>query len=223
MSDKRPYGFSKVKSRIIHDRNFGPHQGVGSDSRPPEQRRVAIAITDNSVVEPINGSNEPEDTTITIYGTDGTNAIESQVTQAAINANDVCLKPARLVVAIREYVGGAWVPLPTYGRKFIVKTGGSGIDAISTANVPGTAIVYICKDDGTNGLITVATALGKNIDYDAIPANKFTWGAEEDRTGVLVVSQLPITDLQLDGNDYQYFRGGDWVTWVTGSDCPETT
>ena len=111
-------------------------------------------------------------------------------------------------------------PVPEQRRTAIALTPPSGIPAAS-GSTPGTAAISLCKIDGTNGIVTTSiTETGYNVDCTAIPEDSYVTIEREYIGGAWIVVPPPITDLRLDGSNFQYKRGCSWTTWTTGTSCP---
>lgn len=116
--------------------------------------------------------------------------------------------------------GGGSGTLPEQRRVAIILTPVGGVPAAS-GTTPGTATITLCKIDGTNGIVTTSiTETGYNVDCTAIPASSYMAAEREYIGGAWVVIPPPITDLRLDGSNFQYKRGCSWTTWTTGTSCP---
>lgn len=110
--------------------------------------------------------------------------------------------------------------VPEQRRVAIILTPVGGIPAASGAT-PGTATITLCKIDGTNGIVTTSiTETGYNVDCTSIPASSYMAAEREYIGGAWIVIPPPITDLRLDGSNFQYKRGCTWTTWTTGTSCP---
>lgn len=109
---------------------------------------------------------------------------------------------------------------PEQRRVAIALTPVGGIPAAS-GSTPGTATITLCKIDGTNGIVTTSiTETGYNVDCTAIPASAYVKVDREYIGGQWVVAPPPVTDIRLDGSNFQYKRGCSWTTWTTGTSCP---
>jgi hypothetical protein len=114
-------------------------------------------------------------------------------------------------------------------RVAIALTPTGGIPARSTTT-PGTASCTLCKIDDTGDIATTSvTETVYNIEGVQVQADAYVVVVREYISGKWVVSEeeikscddAPITDLRIDGNNLQFKRCGEWVTWATGTDCPE--
>jgi hypothetical protein len=105
---------------------------------------------------------------------------------------------------------------------FVAPGGGIAAATGTTTLTMGSASCDIWDDAGTAGQISDSgfNETIYNVFDRSVPANA-RGKASLNNAGLWVTQEIPVTDLRLDGSNYQYYRGGQWTTWVTGSDCPE--
>jgi hypothetical protein len=105
---------------------------------------------------------------------------------------------------------------------FVAPGGGIAAATGTTTLTMGSASCDIWDDAGTAGQISDSGSDETiyNIFDKAVPAGA-RGKASLNGNGLWVCQEIPITDLRLNGDDYQYWRGGQWTTWISGSDCPE--
>jgi len=105
---------------------------------------------------------------------------------------------------------------------FVAPGGGIAAATGTTTLTMGSASCDIWDDAGTAGQISDSGSDETicNIFDKAVPAGA-RGKASLNGNGLWVCQEIPITDLRLNGDDYQYWRGGQWTTWLSGSDCPD--
>ena len=101
---------------------------------------------------------------------------------------------------------------------YLVATG-SGIPARS-GTTAGSATVTVQEIVGATITPTSKTITAYNISAVAIPADCYTV-VREDRFGDFIADPPAVTDLRLDGLNFQLRRNCDWSTWLTGAPCDE--
>jgi len=101
---------------------------------------------------------------------------------------------------------------------YLVATG-SGIPARS-GTTAGSATVTVQEIVGATITPTSKTITAYNISAVAIPADCYTV-VREDRFGDFIADPPAVTDLRLDGLNFQLRRNCDWSTWLTGEPCDE--
>lgn len=131
-----------------------------------------------------------------------------------------------LAIQLRNLVreqgqGGGGASGRSENRRVAIALIPSGGVAARSGTTPGTAVITLCKIDGTNGIVTTSVQeTGYNIDCTAVPQDAYVTVEREYIGGAWIINPPPITDLRLDGSNLQYKRGCTWTTWTTGTSCP---